>query len=107
MINFLNKIINLFFILLIYFYQKILSPIKTYFFGPTCRFHPTCSQYALECFNQFSFPVAIYLSIRRILRCHPLNEGGNDPVPEEIHFRIYNKIFTFQSNNSKKKIHRW
>ncbi|MFC4387553.1 membrane protein insertion efficiency factor YidD [Gracilibacillus marinus] len=65
------------FILIIRFYQKYISPM----FLPTCRFQPTCSQYSLECFQQFHFFKAMYLSIKRILKCHPFHPGGFDPVP--------------------------
>ncbi|MDY0063842.1 MAG: membrane protein insertion efficiency factor YidD [Bacilli bacterium] len=46
-----------------------------------CRYHPTCSQYALESFQKFNFFKAAGLSIYRIIRCNPLSKGGYDPVP--------------------------
>ncbi|WP_277678232.1 MULTISPECIES: membrane protein insertion efficiency factor YidD [Gracilibacillus] len=67
------------FIGLIRFYQKWISPM----FPPSCRFQPTCSQYSLECFQQFNWFKATYYSIRRILKCHPFHPGGYDPVPIE------------------------
>ncbi|WP_226034840.1 membrane protein insertion efficiency factor YidD [Aquibacillus saliphilus] len=67
------------FIGLIKFYQKIISPIKP----PTCRFYPTCSQYGLESFTRFGFFKGIYLTIKRIMKCHPFHPGGFDPVPEK------------------------
>lgn len=66
-------------ILLIRFYQKILSPLKR----PCCRFTPTCSQYALEAFEKRGFFVGFGLTIWRILRCNPFCAGGYDPVPEK------------------------
>ncbi|MDR1595346.1 MAG: membrane protein insertion efficiency factor YidD [Puniceicoccales bacterium] len=58
---------------LLIFYRKILSPAKIVLFGQSarCRFSPTCSKFALSMFQRYSLPKAAYLSIRRILRCHP------------------------------------
>lgn len=47
-----------------------------------CRFHPTCSAYALESLEKHRVLPAVLLSIRRVLRCHPAHSGGYDPVPE-------------------------
>ena len=65
-------------------YQAVISPVLVVFFGPQagCRFSPTCSQYALECFQTHSFFRAVFLSLRRIGRCQPFHPGGFDPVPE-------------------------
>lgn len=49
---------------------------------PVCRFTPSCSQYAITAFERFGVLKGGYLALRRILRCHPFNEGGYDPVPE-------------------------
>ena len=49
---------------------------------PTCRYHPTCSNYAKEAFQTRNFFYATLLSIWRILRCNPLSKGGYDPVPK-------------------------
>ena len=65
---------------------RVISPLKKYLLGSTagCRFHPTCSAYALECLRRFPLPVALWKSLRRIARCNPLNPGGYDPVyPKE------------------------
>lgn len=59
------------------FYRKYISPLKK----PCCRFTPTCSEYALEAFEKYGALKGLYLSIKRILRCHPFCEGGYDPVP--------------------------
>ncbi|MCX7072985.1 MAG: membrane protein insertion efficiency factor YidD [Gammaproteobacteria bacterium] len=59
-------------------YQRVLSPLL----GPRCRFHPSCSHYALEAIERFGAARGSWLAIKRISRCHPLNAGGLDPVPE-------------------------
>jgi putative membrane protein insertion efficiency factor len=63
---------------LITLYQRLVSPL----FPPSCRFVPTCSQYAKEAILKHGLVRGSYLAARRILRCHPLNPGGYDPVPE-------------------------
>ncbi len=63
-----------FFILLIRVYQKGISP----FLPSACRYYPTCSAYAIRCFEKMPIDRAIWTSARRILRCHPFCEGGVD-----------------------------
>ena len=63
---------------LILIYQKLVSPNL----GPNCRFQPTCSQYALEAVQRHGAMRGTWLAIKRIGKCHPLHEGGYDPVPE-------------------------
>lgn len=76
------KVINFPIILLIKFYQYLISP----FFYNSCKFDPSCSEYALECFKNFNFFKASFKSIIRILKCNPwFNNGGVDnPVKKEI-----------------------
>lgn len=62
---------------MIRFYQKYISPMSP----PTCRFYPTCSQYAIEAVEEHGAIKGSYLATRRILKCHPFHEGGFDPVP--------------------------
>ncbi|MBR5586740.1 MAG: membrane protein insertion efficiency factor YidD [Clostridia bacterium] len=69
----MNKIV----LFLLGFYQNHLSPIKP----PCCRFIPTCSEYAVQAFRKYGFFKASWLSLRRLLRCHPLCKGGYDPLP--------------------------
>ncbi|MFD2213548.1 MULTISPECIES: membrane protein insertion efficiency factor YidD [Bacillaceae] len=61
------------------FYQKFISPLTP----PTCRFYPTCSHYGLEAFQRFGVLKGSYLTIKRILKCHPFHPGGVDLVPEK------------------------
>jgi putative membrane protein insertion efficiency factor len=63
--------------LLIRLYQITLSPLL----GPTCRFYPSCSNYALEAVGRFGLVRGGWLSLKRIGRCHPWHPGGVDPVP--------------------------
>ena len=72
-----ETMIKRFFIYLIKLYQRFISPLKL----PCCRFTPTCSEYALEAFQKYGTLKGLYLSVRRILRCHPFSRGGYDPVP--------------------------
>jgi len=60
-------------------YQLYISP----FLAPSCRFYPTCSQYAIEALSRHGVARGLYLAIRRLLRCHPFNPGGFDPVETE------------------------
>lgn len=64
-------------ILPIRFYQYCVSP----FLGPSCRFLPTCSSYAIEAVEKHGAGHGTYLAMRRLCRCHPWCEGGLDPVP--------------------------
>ncbi len=64
-------------ILLIKGYQRVISPL----IGPCCRFNPTCSQYGLEALTRFGMIKGGWLTLKRVLKCHPLHEGGDDPVP--------------------------
>lgn len=62
---------------LIKFYRKFISPMTP----PACRFHPTCSQYGLEAIETHGAMKGGYLTVKRILKCHPFHPGGFDPVP--------------------------
>lgn len=64
---------------LIKFYKKVLSPLKG---GPTCRFQPSCSTYAMQAFQRRGFIIGLILTVMRIIRCNPFCAPGYDPVPE-------------------------
>lgn len=64
-------------IFIINLYRKYISPLKT---KPTCRFIPTCSEYALEAYKIHGFFKGTVLSVWRILRCNPFCKGGYDPL---------------------------
>ena len=60
-------------------YQNYLSPVL----GPSCRFHPTCSEYALQAIENFGVMRGGFLAIKRILKCNPWGGNGFDPIPKE------------------------
>lgn len=65
------------FIMLVKFYRTCISPLKP----PTCRFTPTCSEYALQAFRKHGPFKGLALTVWRILRCNPWGGSGYDPVP--------------------------
>jgi|TARA_B100000123_G_scaffold58790_1_gene40992 hypothetical protein len=71
------KILNYLLILPIKLYQILLSPL----IGPSCRFTPTCSNYAIEAINRHGPFKGFWLAIKRISKCHPWGDSGHDPVP--------------------------
>lgn len=72
-----SKIIRFPFIALIRFYQTAISP----FTPSSCRFEPTCSQYAIEAIQTHGIVYGNFLAVKRILSCHPWGKTGYDPVP--------------------------
>lgn len=73
----LSRLLAAVLILPIRFYQRFISP----FTPPTCRFTPTCSQYAVEALRKYGPAKGLWLAVRRILRCRPGGGSGYDPVP--------------------------
>lgn len=63
-------------ICLVRWYQTYISPLS----GPTCRFYPTCSQYSIEAFKKYGFLKGLWLTIKRVSKCHPFHPGGYDPL---------------------------
>ena len=70
------KISSLILILFVRFYQVFISPL----FPPTCRFTPTCSAYAIEAIQKKGPIRGLWMTIKRISKCHPFHPGGYDPV---------------------------
>ncbi|HED06121.1 MAG TPA: membrane protein insertion efficiency factor YidD [Ignavibacteria bacterium] len=64
------------FVFLIKIYQRIISPL----FPPSCRFYPTCSEYAVQSFTKYGIFKGGVKAIWRILKCNPFNKGGYDPL---------------------------
>ncbi|WP_087144945.1 membrane protein insertion efficiency factor YidD [Crenothrix polyspora] len=71
---------RIFLIAIVKFYQYCISPML----GSNCRFHPSCSSYSLEALQRFGAITGIYLTFKRLLKCHPFHQGGVDPVPEKF-----------------------
>jgi uncharacterized protein len=71
------KPMKTFLLQLIRAYRNFISPL----FPSSCRFQPTCSQYAMEAIATYGSIRGSWLAVRRILRCHPFHPGGYDPVP--------------------------
>ena len=67
------------FLKIIVFYQNRLSP----FLKPSCRFHPTCSEYARISIKRFGVAIGLWFFIKRVSRCNPLGGSGYDPVPDK------------------------
>lgn len=77
MMNWLIKILSFPFILIVRIYQYVISPAM----GPKCRFTPSCSQYTIDALKKYGPLKGIWLSAKRISRCHPAGGSGYDPVP--------------------------
>ena len=57
-------------------YQKLISPLL----GKNCRFYPTCSSYTIQALEKYGIIKGLFLGLKRILKCHPFNNGGFDPL---------------------------
>ena len=64
-------------IFIIYMYRVCIRPVLP----PSCRFHPSCSEYAIESIKLFGVLKGSFCAFKRIIRCHPWSQGGSDPVP--------------------------
>jgi len=72
-----SRIINNIALLPVFLYRAVISPIKP----ATCRYTPTCSQYAIDAVRKYGIFKGGWLALRRLLRCHPWGGSGYDPVP--------------------------
>lgn len=72
-----TEILSLPFIWLIRGYQYIISP----WLGPKCRFTPTCSEYGIQAFRKYGPLKGLWLTARRLSKCHPWGPSGHDPLP--------------------------
>lgn len=72
----MRRVTTISLIYLIRIYQLTLSPLL----GSSCRFEPSCSRFAIDALRKYGPLRGSWLSVKRISRCHPLNEGGYDPV---------------------------
>ena len=77
MLFYLKNIVKYVAILLIRFYQLCISPLLP----KSCRYQPTCSNYAIQALSKYGIIYGSYLALRRILRCHPFGSSGYDPLP--------------------------
>lgn len=75
--NGIKKVVGWFLWCLVRFYQLCISPL----FPPSCRFTPTCSEYALQALRKYGPFKGSWLTLKRLLRCHPWGGSGYDPVP--------------------------
>jgi len=74
------NIVTYILIKLIKFYRFLISPLL----GQSCRYLPTCSEYSIEALKTYGFFKGLFLSVKRILSCHPWGRGGFDPVKKEM-----------------------
>jgi putative membrane protein insertion efficiency factor len=70
-------------------YRLVLSP----WLGSACRFEPTCSAYALQALDRHGAAAGSYLTVHRLMRCHPWCAGGSDPIPEQAP-RLFTALFS-------------
>ncbi|MDD2285603.1 MAG: membrane protein insertion efficiency factor YidD [Paludibacter sp.] len=73
----MKRVIRHIFLIPVYFYKYAISPLK----HPSCRYTPTCSQYAIEAVMKHGILHGGWLAIKRIMSCHPWGGNGYDPVP--------------------------
>jgi uncharacterized protein len=91
-------LLNRFLIGLVKAYRLLLSP----WLGSACRFTPTCSVYSIEALQTHGAATGSYLTLRRLVRCHPGCAGGHDPVPADRP-RPLAKVFSFVSHKFSQK----
>lgn len=82
-------------------YRLFLSP----WLGSSCRFEPTCSVYSLQVLEQHGAAAGSYLTVRRLVRCHPWCDGGHDPVPQQLprNMRLFSRLSPSNTQPSSPK----
>ena len=82
-------------------YRLLLSP----WLGSACRFEPTCSAYSLQALTQHGAAAGSYLTVRRLVRCHPWCDGGHDPVPQDLprSLRLFSRLSDSNTQPSSPK----
>ena len=82
-------------------YRLLLSP----WLGSSCRFEPTCSVYSLQALEQHGAAAGSYLTVRRLVRCHPWCDGGHDPVPQQLprSMRLFSRLHPSNTQPSSPK----
>ena len=78
---------------LVGFYRFWISPM----IGPHCRFEPTCSQYAVTAIGKHGAALGLWLTVKRLEKCHPLHRGGFDPVPDDLEHSTNSTIVSGES----------
>ncbi len=74
---FISNLLKLLIINIIKIYQRFISP----FFPSSCKFSPSCSRYGIEAINKYGAIRGSFLTVKRVLKCNPWNNGGYDPIP--------------------------
>lgn len=90
-----GKALSWLLVLPILFYQKFITPYTP----PSCRFRPTCSEYARQALLKHGPVKGMILAVWRILRCNPWGGCGYDPVPEKFEFSYFKKSFRSNQTN--------
>ena len=82
-------------------YRLFLRP----WLGSSCRFEPTCSAYSLQALEQHGAAAGSYLTVRRLVRCHPWCDGGHDPVPQQLprSMRLFSRLHPSNTQPSSPK----
>ena len=86
-------------IFLVKAYRLLISPSL----GSNCRFEPSCSAYSLQALDQHGAAVGSYLTLRRLVRCHPWCDGGDDPVPPPQSASFFSRLLAPAASISSKK----
>ncbi len=87
-------------------YRWVISPAKTFLFGPLgrCRFTPSCSEYALGALRHHGALAGSWLALKRIGRCHPWGGCGHDPVPSVDHDSFRTSDFGFRTSDASGRL---